>query len=246
MITVFYKGVSEFEGWDRFVPFIESFIKDKRLRNVCEIGGGAAPALSAKFVAENGLYYTVIDEDGGELKKSKMNAEILKTLDICAADDALPGGPFDLLFSRMTAEHFRQAKVAHVRMNRSLAPGGYSVHSFATLYSFPFVVNRILPEAVVDALLSFFAPRDREAHDKFRAYYDRCFGPIKSQQTFFESCGFEILEYRGYFGHAYYAKRLKLLHGLNCLKARYLMRNPIPLLTSYATVILRKPVCDAT
>jgi hypothetical protein len=58
--------------------------------------------------------------------------------------------------------------------------------------------------------------------------------------TRFESLGFEVLEYTGYFGHSYYRRRLPLLDFIEGKKAAWLARHPHPLLTSYARVLLRK------
>jgi hypothetical protein len=53
--------------------------------------------------------------------------------------------------------------------------------------------------------------------------------------------GYEVVEYYGYFGHTYYAKKLPLLDWAHRLKTKWLLSRPIPGLTSYATVILRRP-----
>ena len=55
----------------------------------------------------------------------------------------------------------------------------------------------------------------------------------------FEALGFEVLEFDGYFGHGYYTY-VPILHRLEILKARLLVRNPIPMLCSYSSLVLRK------
>jgi len=50
-------------------------------------------------------------------------------------------------------------------------PGGVSAHWFSTLYALPFLANRALPEWLGNTMLNTFAPRDRDRHEKFRAYY---------------------------------------------------------------------------
>jgi hypothetical protein len=161
---------------------------------------------------------------------------------VCAENADIPGGPYDLIFSRMTAEHFPNSANAYRNMFASSVPGGLSVHRFATLYTLPFLLNRVLPDALSTRLLERFSPRDRERHEKFKAYYSHCRGPLQSQIRFFRSLGYEVLEYRGYFGHNYYAKRLRMLDFLHEKKTKFLLRIPIPFFTSYATVILRRPL----
>ena len=56
----------------------------------------------------------------------------------------------------------------------------------------------------------------------------------------FESVGFEVIRFTGYFGHPYY-RRLPPLEWLERIKSRYLVRHPIPQLCSYTTLVLRKP-----
>jgi hypothetical protein len=60
----------------------------------------------------------------------------------------------------------------------------------------------------------------------------------------FEDIGYDVIAYRGYFGHWYYW-RLKPLHLLEFWKTRALVAVPNPLLCSYAVVVLRNPLKTA-
>jgi SAM-dependent methyltransferase len=236
-MNITFRPVQEFEGWDAFPSFIEDVITRNSLRRICEVGAGANPAVSPDFVRRYGLQYTAVDESDGEVRKSGVG----EVVDVCAQDEGLPGAPYDLVCSRMTAEHFCDSEKAFRNMFRSLAPGGLSVHSFATLYAWPFLLNRLLPQCVSSSILNIFAPRDREQHDKFKAYYSHCRGPIPSQLKFFRRLGYEILEYRSYFGHEYYKKKLRFLDFLQRKTTQLLVKAPVACLTTYATVILRRP-----
>jgi hypothetical protein len=238
-MTVTFRDVAEFEGWDKFPGFIEQVIARHALRRVCEVGAGANPALSPDVVRRYGLYYRATDESSSEMQKSGMAETAV--CDVCQQDAAIPGAPYDLIFSRMTAEHFRDSASAFRNMLRALAPGGLSVHCFATFYTLPFVLNRVLSDGLANFLYERFALRDREKHDKFKAYYSRCRGPRAGQIRFLQEIGYEVLEYRAHFGHNYYAPRLPLLHALHRAKTNLLLRMPLPLFTSYATIILRRP-----
>lgn len=235
-----YRDVAEFEGWDSFPSFIEELAGAHSLYRVCEVGAGANPALSPQFVQDHGLLYRAIDKSETEIGKSEMNG--MSVFDICSANSKLPGAPYDLICSRMTAEHFEEPRHAYANMFMSLAPGGLCVHSFATLYSLPFLLNKLLPSVISDTVLNTVSPRDRDAHDKFKAYYRYCRGPLKSQTAFFETIGFEILEYRGYFGHNYYHLKLPLLHLMERKETQILLRTPAACLTTYSTVVLQRPV----
>ncbi len=237
-MLVTFNDLSLFDGWDRFPKFIEGIIRSQRATHVCEVGAGANPALSEKFVGAQGLDYTLLDSDAGEIRKTALRAKkIIK--DICRPT-AVPREAFDIVFSRMMFEHCRDSAMAHATIWRMLRPGGLAVHCFATLYSLPMLVNRFCPGRLTDFLLDHLHPRDRHRHEKFSAWYDMCRGPIRSQIAALEKLGYEICEYHGYFGHYYYRDKLKLLDIMNVLATRCLVRFPVAHLTTYATVILRR------
>lgn len=238
-MKITFRSVEDFEGWYRFPGFIEEVIASQRGKRVCEIGAGANPALGPDEIRRHGLEFRAVDEVEGELLKSGMKET--SVFDVCLPNARVPGAPYDVIFSRMTAEHFRDPLHAYKNMLQALVPGGLSVHCFATLYALPFVVNRLVPDRISDMLFRHFAPRDPERHDKFKAYYSRCRGPIAQQLSFFQALGYEIIEYRGYFGHNYYAPRLPLLHRIHRFTANILIKAPIALFTTYATIILRRP-----
>jgi SAM-dependent methyltransferase len=244
-MVVTFRSVDEFEGWDKFPAFIEKVIANYSPKRVCEIGAGANPAIGPDVVRKHGLQFCAVDEVETELLKSGVagtETTATSVYDVCAPDAPVPGAPYDLIFSRMTAEHFRDSDHAYRNMLHALAPGGLSVHCFATLYALPFVLNRMLPDSVSDFLFDRFSPRDRDRHDKFKAYYSHCRGPLASQIQYFRDFGYEVLEYRACFGHNYYAFRLPLLHFVHRQKTNLLLKAPIPFFTSYATVILRRPL----
>src|SRR5690606_13722881 len=101
--------------------------------------------------------------------------------------------------------HVKDGKSYYKKLYDLLEPGGVTAHCFSTLYAFPFLVNRILPENLTDKLLNFFNPReDRYQHEKFPAYYSWSRGPSAKIIKKFEGLGFEVIEYAGFFGHGYY------------------------------------------
>ena len=65
-------------------------------------------------------------------------------------------------------------------------------------------------------------------------------GPTRRAIKRFESVGFEVKEFYGTFGHQYYYQ-IPPLNASEFAKARFLLRHPVPALTSYAVVVLRKP-----
>lgn len=206
--------------------------------DVCEIGGGANPLLSRSEREQLRLSYTVIDIDATELAKGPEDIRKVE-LDITMA--VLPHR-FDVVISRHLAEHVRDPAVMHRNIHAMLNPGGVAIHFFPTFYSLPFIFNRAFPERLTEHLLLRVQPYRTSSgnHGKFPAYYRWCRGPTRRQLQRLMSIGFEIEEYVGGFGHAYYC-HTPLLQRCEELKTRLLLRHPRPLLTSYAVVVLRRP-----
>jgi len=245
-MIVRYKTVEDFPGWDAAPDFVKSLLAEYGCTRILEVGSGANPTLPPSFVQSHGLSYVTSDLSPEELQKADAAFERL-VLDLSepGVDPAL-NESFDCVFSRMVNEHIRDGSQYHKNIFNILRPGGISVHCFSTLWTVPFAANRLLPDFVGDILLKAFAPRDSHKHGKFRAYYSWSRGPSNSMITRFQSLGFEVLQYTGYFGHGYYRKRVPLLDRLEQRKSRYLLRHPVPQLCSYATLVLRKPAKQST
>lgn len=75
---------------------------------------------------------------------------------------------------------------------------------------------------------------------KFPAFYRWCRGPTQNQFARFRRIGYEVLAYRGFFGHEYY-NRLPGVRWIHERLTDVLVRHPVPALTTLACVILRKP-----
>ncbi len=223
-----------------FTGVVEDVVVTHGLRAVCDVGGGANPVLSPDFIRARALDYTLLDVSRAELDKAPEDYTKV-CADICRPQPDL-AGHFDLVFSRMLVEHVPDAAALHANILAMLRPGGYALHFFPTLYALPFLLNRWAPEQYTDRLLQrVFPGREKSGRcAKFPAYYDWCYGPLPRQYERFQGLGFDVVEYRGYFGHAAYYDKLGPLRALHRMKTEYLIRRPHPRLTSYALVLLRK------
>jgi len=232
-------GPSE-EAWSRHHAHLERLIRDSGARSVCEIGGGANPAVGLDRVRALGIDYTVLDRSASELAKAPSGYRTARA-DIC---DALPEGigNFDLVFTKMLAEHIADPPAFHANVLKLLRPGGLAFHFFPTLYATPFVANKLLPERLARRVLNWFLPRDAFQNAKFPAYYRWCKGPTRAQLRAFEQVGFRVVSYVGFFGHAQYWHRLPPIAKASAAIARWLLRHPIPWLTSFAWVTLERPL----
>jgi SAM-dependent methyltransferase len=230
-----------------FEAFVHELASRDGCKRILDVGGGANPLLPLDFIQRHGIEYTVLDISGGELDKAP--ADYVKALgDICHPSLRLCGR-FDLVFSRMVAEHVRDGEAFHRNVQQLLVPKGVAVHIFPTLYALPFLVNRWFSEKLTSRLLDILQPgirRKEGKQRKFPAYYSWCRGPSKRQLDRLGRLGYRVERYIGYFGHAGYYQRIKPLLLLNQWLQQMLLRHPLPLLTSYAVVVVRREMAGVS
>jgi SAM-dependent methyltransferase len=238
-MAVSYRNVTAFPGCEGTDLFLISLIERYNFKHILEIGSGANPTLKVGDVRSRGISYVTSDVDAAEMEKADPAFERL-VVDLAAVGVSPPlAGQFDCVFSRMVGEHVADGRLFHKNIWALLRTGGVSVHCMSTLWSLPFAANRLLPESLSDALLNLFLPRDRHRHGKFPARYSWCRGPTRKMIVRFESLGFEVIDYTGFFGHGYYT-RIPWLHRMEALKTELLLKLPMPIFCSYSTVVLRK------
>ncbi len=241
-MTVSYEHYLRFPGWTMAPTFLAELVARYEPASLLEIGSGANPTLSPDQFDAGGLRYTTNDIDAGELAKAGAAYETLHMDMSNASPASLPRARFDLVFSRMVNEHVADGEQYYRNIFDVLAPGGVTAHCFSTLYALPFLANRLLPENLTGRLLDLFNPRDRYQQDKFPAHYSWSRGPSTRAIGRLAAIGYEVVEYRGYYGHPYYNRPLlQPVRALEEAKSAWLVRHPIAALTSYAVVILRKP-----
>lgn len=212
-------------------------------KRVCDVGGGANPVASAAEIRRLGVDYAVLDASPEELRKTPAGYDtVLIDLQDKNAVERLVAerGPFDLVVSRWTAEHVNHGRRFHQQVHRLLRPRGTAVHLFPTLYSPVFVVNRLLPHRLSASIVPHVDTTGRERggpHQSFRPYYSWCRGPTRRQLDRLAGVGFAVRRYIGFFGHPYYA-RSRPIHSAHEALSKWLVRHPVPALTSYALVVL--------
>lgn len=161
---------------------------------------------------------------------------VRRRADIC--DPSVVGGEqYDFVFSIMLAEHVPDGRRMHENVFGLLRPGGLAFHFFPTLYTPVFVLNRLLPEALARPLLDRFYPR---GWAKFPARYSWCRGPTARMVARLRRIGFQIEEFRPFYGTGYLEK-VPLIGPIDRRFTSWAATRRVPHLTSYVFLTLRRP-----
>jgi SAM-dependent methyltransferase len=228
------------ELWEGYEDLLVKLGRRQGSNAVAELGGGANPMVADTERWGFVPHRVVIDISADELAKAEGHVET-RVADLC---QPIRDGhnSYDLVFSKMLCEHLPDPRAFHENCFNLLRPGGLAVHFFPTLYTVPFVANRVIPESTARALLGAVQPRriHHPKHQKFPAYYRWCTGPSRRSTRRYRSVGFEITQWKAAFGHDYYI-RIPPVEAMERTKTKLLLRRPIPHLTSFAVVVLRKP-----
>lgn len=231
-------AASHVDLWNDYEALVVDWIQRVGAVDVCDIGGGRNPLLSADQVTELGLRYTVLDISRSELDLAPHEFDTVRA-DI-AGESFDTEDKFDFMFSKFVAEHVQSGELLHRNVFRALKPGGVALHYFPTLYCVPFMVNRIVPETLGSRMLDVVLPRDRSREEKFPARYSWTRGPTDRQLDRLQAVGFEVLEYTAGFGHDYY-RRIPVLRTVAERWFRTAERREWYTFSSFAIVALRKP-----
>jgi len=173
-----------------------------------EIGAGRRPMLTAEQISDLNVSYTANDISESELARgpswvSKACFDIAGKVDQSLAPLA---NSFDLIFSKMVFEHIPDTRQAYQNILQLLAPGGICFNYHPVLYSPPFLINLVFPEAVTAPILRTFKPRRHDGDEpKFPAQYDRCVISAKLRAEL-RDLGFREVWQIPFFYHGYFQK----------------------------------------
>lgn len=236
--NVVYMDIEEL--WHGYEDMVVELAKREGVKSVAELGGGANPIVADPDKWGSVQERVVIDISAEELAKAGGGVET-RVADLCRPiEDG--HNQYDLVFSKFLCEHLPDPATFHENCFKVLRPGGLAVHFFPTLHTAPILVNWLIPEEQARKLVRVFQPNrlDDPHHQKFPAYYRWTTGPSMRATKRFESVGFKVEQTTATFGHGYY-RRIPPLHALELAKTKLLHRYPVPYLTSFVMVVLRKP-----
>jgi hypothetical protein len=232
---VLFIGYSpENRAWRSYHDFLKKIILNFGLRTICEIGCGANPEFSYPELERAKDEYHLMDISKTELAKAP--DEYIKIVADVTSPDLPSEHKYDLIFTKMLAEHVADGKAFHTNILHLLSPNGIAVHFFPTLFNVPFIINKISPERISDKLLYYFS----RYHHKFPAKYSWCYGATKKQIGRFDDLGYRVIVYGGFFGHEGYWEKIPVFRNIHVAKTSFLLKHPNPHFTSYAIIVVAK------
>ena len=237
----------ELWAWNNYRPVVLAFVEtlrragrhDSGTVRLLEVGGGRAPLLTPEQAGDLGVALTVNDIDARELSLAPKG---FATACFNIAGDVDPAllGKFDLIFSRMVLEHVKDAPRAWRNMQALLAPGGVALAYHPTLYSLPFVLNWLMPEALSARALRAFIPwRHDDGYPKFPARYEMCFATPSRVEPMLRDAGFSEVLIAPFFGHRY-LRRVPVAREAEGALQALADRRDWRLLASYAYSLARR------
>lgn len=179
-------------------------ISDVSDAELLEFGGGRDPLIKLEELPENVKSYTVNDIDQGELDLAPEGYK-KACFDVCG-DVSEFHGRYDLIISKMFAEHAEDGEAMHSNTLALLKKGGVAFHFMPKLYSMPLLINIIFPERWTQAVLYRIQPSRRNEKPKFPAHYSWCRGTTKSIEKRIKALGYSEVVIIPFYGYRYFDK----------------------------------------
>jgi SAM-dependent methyltransferase len=197
---------SDVWAWANYKRVVRDLAAHFVAHKLVEIGGGRDPLFDR----------TEIDALGAEMTVNDISAIELA---------ALPGGyrtacfdvagdisgvahlrnSFDFAFSRMVFEHVADGQRAWANLYELLAPGGVGLAFVPTLYSVPFVLNRLLPDKLAASIVKLIFHHRTDNEDPiFPARYSWCVANPARLRPMLTEIGYRDVIVEPFYGHGYY------------------------------------------
>jgi SAM-dependent methyltransferase len=191
-------------AWSDYPRQLRDLILQYPAPRILELGGGRRPSFALSDLPDRVSSYTVNDVSADELALTA--PEYDKACFDVAGDVSEFEGQFDVVFSRALAEHVQDGEAMHRNVLKLLKPGGVALHMIPTLYSWPFVLNRLLPERLSHKILVSLFPHRKTEAPKFPAFYSWCYGNRDKMTRMFKGIGYSKVDIRTFYGHHYLEK----------------------------------------
>lgn len=224
-------------AWNTFEERVLDLLRKFDAPDVLELGGGRSPLFSEKEVPDHVNTYTVNDINQQELNFLSPYYKHAN-FDVCENTSGYEE-KYDLIFSKMLAEHVSDGKKMHQNIHKMLKAGGIAFHFHPKLYASPFIANLLLPETISGSLLFMIFPHRKERYPKFPARYSWCRGSSEIIERNLKDIGYSNIQIEPFYGHNYY-KKLPILNTIERAVTSYYMKNNFSYFASYVFVMVRK------
>jgi SAM-dependent methyltransferase len=210
-------------------------------KHIVEIGAGRDPLFDRDEIAALGVNMTVNDISPGELA---VLPEGYRAACFDVAGDISQLGylhnSFDFAFSRMVFEHVEDGQRAWANLFKLLAPGGVALAFVPTLYSVPFVLNRLLPDSICAAITrTLFPNRAGDDDPVFPARYSWTFASDRRMRPMLSAIGYREIAVLPFYGHGYY-EPFPIIRDIHLRFTALARRYDWRLLASFAYIAVRK------
>lgn len=228
-------------AWDNYENVVRGLARILSAKHLLEVGGGRDPLFKANELAALGVQMTINDISQTELD---LLADTYRKscFDVAGDISAVAGlrGYFDLAFSRMVFEHVVDGRRAWRNLYELLAPGGVALAFIPTLYSFPFVVNWLLPDDVAAKIVKMlYRNRTDEEGPVFPARYSWTFASERKMKPMLEGIGYREVQILPFYGHRYF-ERLPVIRDIHERFTAMAKANDWRTIASYAYIAARK------
>lgn len=228
-------------AWDNYENVVRGLARILHAHSLLEVGGGRDPLFTAGELKSLGIEMTVNDISQTELDvlpDSYHKARFDVAGDISAV--AQLRNSFDLAFSRMVFEHVADGQRAWSNLYQLLAPGGVALAFIPTLYSFPFVVNKLLPDDLAAKIVKLLYPNRTDSEDPvFPARYSWTYASEGKMRPMLEAIGYREIVILPFYGHGYF-ERFLVVREIHAQFTALARKHDWRMIASYAYIAARK------
>jgi len=225
------------EAWDGYDDQLKEIVASFDAPDILEFGGGRSPGFKLSELPPNVNSYTVNDIEESELELAPEGYE-KACFNVCG-DVSKFAGKYDVVFSKMLAEHVPDGEAMHRNALELLKPGGVAFHFNPKLYAVPFVVNRLIPENLSRSILFKLDPKRVSEVPKFPAVYSWCRGSTDKLEERIKSLGYSDVKVIPFYGHSYY-KKLPVLRQGEKIMSNFYGKNDVSVFAAFMYTIARK------
>lgn len=212
---------------------IEAIIAETKPSTVLELGAGRSP-----LFLDRARSFKLVANDVAQAELDQLPANVEKALFDISSPEQIPNhlrGSVDLVFSRSVFEHVRSIDDAMRTTHALLKPNGVAFHFFPTLYSSPFLLNKLIPFSVSERLVNVLS---RPNYKRFPARYAQATA-TQARLDRWKKIGFREVAAARFYGHHYY-KRIPVLRQLEDALTNAAAQQRWDWYTSFAYIMLVK------